>query len=194
MDEETEYRIKRVQAGEIQDYVYIVQKYQTQIFMYCWRLISNKQEAEDAVQDVLVKAYEKINLYKPEVNFSSWLYKIAYHHCINIIRRKKVQQKWKFRLMAQDQSAISPAEMLDRQLFNEPLSQALGKLNVVERNLLVLRVFEEKSFAEIGEILNKSPDAVKKKFARTKIKLKKWMSPKEEELCQNYNVLLKTKI
>ncbi|MFB8374603.1 RNA polymerase sigma factor [Paenibacillus taichungensis] len=194
MDEETEYRIKRVQDGEIQDYVYIVQKYQTQIFMYCWRLISNKQEAEDAVQDVLVKAYEKINLYKPEVNFSSWLYKMAYHHCINIIRRKKVQQKWKFRLMAQDESAISPAEMLDRQLFNEPLSRALGKLNVVERNLLVLRVFEEKSFAEIGEILNKSPDAVKKKFARTKIKLKKWMIPKEEELCQNYNVLLKTKI
>jgi RNA polymerase sigma-70 factor (ECF subfamily) len=62
MDEETEYRIRRVQAGEIQDYVYIVQKYQKQIFMYCWRLLSSKQEAEDAVQDVLVKAYEKINL------------------------------------------------------------------------------------------------------------------------------------
>ncbi|MCP1427221.1 RNA polymerase subunit sigma [Paenibacillus amylolyticus] len=194
MYEETEYRIKRVQAGETQEYVYIVQKYQKQIFMYCWRLISNKQEAEDAVQDVLVKAYEKIDAYKPEVNFSAWLYKIAYHHCINIIRRKKMQQKWKFRLMAQDQTAISPAEMLDNQLFNEPLSRALEKLNVVERNLLILRVFEEKSFVEIAEILNKSPDAVKKKFARTKIKLKKWMKPKEEELCQNYNVLLKTKI
>ncbi|XOJ01590.1 RNA polymerase sigma factor [Paenibacillus polymyxa] len=194
MYEETEYRIKRVQAGETQEYVYIVQKYQKQIFMYCWRLISNKQEAEDAVQDVLVKAYEKIDAYKPEVNFSAWLYKIAYHHCINIIRRKKMQQKWKFRLMVQDQTAISPAEMLDNQLFNEPLSRALEKLNVVERNLLILRVFEEKSFVEIAEILNKSPDAVKKKFARTKIKLKKWMRPKEEELCQNYNVLLKTKI
>ncbi|WP_315373408.1 sigma factor, partial [Paenibacillus xylanexedens] len=66
MYEETEYRIKRVQAGETQEYVYIVQKYQKQIFMYCWRLISNKQEAEDAVQDILVKAYEKIDAYKPE--------------------------------------------------------------------------------------------------------------------------------
>ncbi|MGV2966974.1 RNA polymerase sigma factor, partial [Paenibacillus sp. AGC30] len=94
-----------------------------------------------------------------EVYFSAWLYKLAYHHCINIIRRKKMQQKWNFRLMAQDQSTISPAEMLDSQLFNEPLSRALEKLNVVERNLLILRVFEEKSFAEIAGILNKSPDA-----------------------------------
>lgn len=74
-----------------------------------------------------------------------------------------MQQKWNFRLMAQDQSTISPAEMLDSQLFNEPLSRALEKLNVVERNLLILRVFEEKSFAEIAGILNKSPDARDKK-------------------------------
>ncbi|MGO4527925.1 RNA polymerase sigma factor [Paenibacillus sp. 2TAF8] len=194
MDEETEYRIRRVQAGEIQDYVYIVQKYQKQIFMYCWRLLSSKQEAEDAVQDVLVKAYEKINLYKPEVNFTSWVYKIAYYHCINIIRRKKMHQKWKFSLLSQDQSMNSPAEMLEQRLFNEPLSRALEKLNVAERNLLVLRVFEEKSFAEIGEILNKSPEAVKKKFARTKIKIQKMMNSTEEERCQNYNILLKTKI
>lgn len=79
-----------------------------------------------------------------------------------------MQQKWKFRLIAQDQSAISPAEMLDSQLFNEPLSRAFAKLNVAERNLLILRVFEEKSFAEIAEILNKSPDAVKKNLPEPK--------------------------
>ncbi|MGC5772694.1 RNA polymerase sigma factor [Paenibacillus pabuli] len=195
MDEETEYRIKRVQAGEIQDYVYIVQKYQKQIFTYCWRLLSSRQEAEDAVQDILVKAYEKINLYKPNVSFSSWLYKMAYHHCINIIRRKKMHQKWKLGLINQNQTANSPAEIMERQLFSEPLNRALGKLNTVERNLLVLRIYEEKSFAEIGEILNKSPEAVKKKYTRTKNKLKKMMSElKEEEKCLDYNVLLKTKV
>lgn len=195
MDEETEYRIKRVKAGEIQDYAYIVHKYQKQIFTYCWRLLSSRHEAEDAVQDILVKAYEKINLYKPDVSFSSWLYKVAYHHCMNIIRRKKMQQKWKFGLINQNQTANSPAEMMERQLFSEPLSRALGKLNAEERNLLVLRIYEEKSFAEIGEILNKSPEAVKKKYTRTKIKLKKMMSElREEEKCLNYNTLLKTKV
>jgi RNA polymerase sigma-70 factor (ECF subfamily) len=105
-----------------------------------------------------------------------------------------MHQKWKFSLLSQDQSMNSPAEMLEQRLFNEPLSRALEKLNVAERNLLVLRVFEEKSFAEIGEILNKSPEAVKKKFARTKIKIQKMMNSTEEERCQNYNILLKTKI
>ncbi|MDQ0655997.1 RNA polymerase sigma factor [Paenibacillus sp. W2I17] len=57
----------------------------------------------------------------------------------------------------------SPAEIMERQLFSQPLSRVLGKLNAVEGNLLVLRIFEEKSTAEIGEILIKSLEAVMKK-------------------------------
>nr|WP_223069102.1 sigma-70 family RNA polymerase sigma factor [Paenibacillus caui] len=173
MDEEIEYRIKRVQAGEIQDYSYIVKEYQHQIFVYCWRLLGSKQEAEDAVQEVLVKAFEKINMYRPTVAFSSWLYKMAYHYCLNLIHRKKLQRKFKFGLFNQNMTTASAAQVIERQLFSEPLSQALEKLTAEERNLLVLRVFEEKSFGEIGEIVNKSPEAVKKKYGRTKTKLKK---------------------
>lgn len=196
MDEETEYRITRVQAGEIQDYAYIVKKYQHQIFVYCWRLLGNEQEAEDAVQDILVKAFEKISMYKPAVSFSSWLYKIAYHHCLNSIQRKKLQQKLKFGLFTRSMATDSAAQVVERQLFSEPLSRALDQLTTEERNLLVLRVFEEKSFAEIGEIMNKSQDAVKKKYGRTKTKLKKMMDTgtfKEEKACVNYTTLSKTK-
>lgn len=196
MDEEIEYRIRRVQAGEIQDYAFIVKKYQHPIFVYCWRLLGNEQEAEDAVQDILVKAFEKIAMYKPVVSFSSWLYKIAYHHCLNVIQRKKLQQKLKFGLFSRSMTTDSAAQVIERRLFSEPLSRALDQLAAEERNLLVLRVFEEKSFAEIGEIMNKSEEAVKKKYGRTKIKLKKMMDTdtlKEEQPCVNYTTLSKTK-
>ncbi|WP_225999788.1 RNA polymerase sigma factor [Paenibacillus sp. BJ-4] len=195
MDEEIEFRIKRVQAGEVQDYAFIVKKYQHQILVYCWRLLGNEQEAEDAVQDILVKSFEKINMYKPTVSFSSWLYKIAYYHCLNLIRRKKLHQTLKLGLFTHNMTATdSAAQIIESQLFSEPLSRALNKLTAEERSLLVLRIFEEKSFGEIGEIMNKSQEAVKKKYSRTKIKLKKMISPmKEEEECVNFSTLFKTK-
>ncbi|WP_233277463.1 RNA polymerase sigma factor [Paenibacillus durus] len=162
--------------------------------MSLWARFVCEQEAEDAVQDILVKAFEKINMYKPTVSFSSWLYKMAYHHCLNLIHRKKLQQKFKVGLFTPNMTTDSAAQVIERQLFSEPLSRALDKLTAEERTLLVLRIFEEKSFDEIGEIMNKSQEAVKKKYGRTKTKLKKIMDHmKEEEKCVSYNTLFKTK-
>lgn len=196
MSEEIEYRIKRVQAGEIQDYSYIVKEHQRQIFVYCWRLLGSEHEAEEAVQDILVKAFEKINMYKPTMGFSSWLYKMAYHHCLNLIRRKNLQRKFRINLFTStNMTADSAAQVMERQLFSEPLSRALGQLNAEERNLLVLRIFEEKSFGEIGEIMDKSEEAIKKKYGRTKTKLKKMMEPiKEDPKCVNYKTELRNKV
>ncbi|MGP0576246.1 RNA polymerase sigma factor [Paenibacillus peoriae] len=196
MNEEIEYRIKRVQAGEIQDYAYIVKEHQRQIFVYCWRLLGSEHEAEEAVQDILVKAFEKINMYKPTMGFSSWLYKMAYHHCLNLIRRKNLQRKFRINLFTStNMTTDSAAQVMERQLFSEPLSRALGQLNAEERNLLVLRIFEEKSFGEIGEIMNKSEEAIKKKYGRTKTKLKKMMEPiKEDPKCVNYKTELRNKV
>lgn len=153
MNEEIEYKIKRVQAGEIQDYAYIVKEYQRQIFVYCWRLLGSEHEAEEAVQDILVKAFEKINMYKLTMGFSSWLYKMAYHHCLNLIRRKNLQRKFKITLFTStNMTSDSAAQVLERQLFSEPLSRALDQLNAEERNLLVLRIFEEKRLEKLGKL------------------------------------------
>ena len=69
-------------------------------------MLGNRQEAEDAAQEVLVKAYEKIHLYQQRVSFSSWLYKIAYHHCLNLLRRRQLQRKI-MRLFRQESLAPS---------------------------------------------------------------------------------------
>ncbi|WP_081949705.1 RNA polymerase sigma factor [Paenibacillus durus] len=142
------HRIKRVQAGEIQDYTYIVKKYQHQIFVYCWRLLGNEQEAEDAVQDILVKAFEKINMYKPTVSFSSWLYKMAYHHCLNLIHRKKLQQKFKVGLFTQNMTTDSAAQVIESQLFSEKLF--MKKLNWKKADFTLARYAKGKDYVNIS--------------------------------------------
>jgi RNA polymerase sigma factor (sigma-70 family) len=170
-----EHTVVRVQAGEVESYAHIVEAYQKPIYRYCCRLLGSQTEAEDAVQDILVKAYQHIGTYRPIVSFSSWLYKIAYHHCLSLIRKRQRHLKI-MALFQPDPPAESPEQLMDRYIFNEHLTFALLKLKMDERNLLVLRIFEEQSFPEIAEILDKNTDAVKKKYRRTITKLGKIMN------------------
>lgn len=176
-----EAAIQRVLQGDQQAFVHIVETYQQRIFMYCWRLLNQRQEAEDAVQDILVKAYQKLDTYKPHTSFSSWLYKIAYHHCLNVQRSSSFFQKILPLLRSDKDQSDSAEDEVEKSIFSEPLDRALRKLSSEERNLLVLRVFEEKSYAEIAQIMNKTAESVKKRYSRTLQKIKKWIIEREGE-------------
>lgn len=182
-----ELTIERVLNGDRQAFVHIVEAFQQQIFMYCWRLLNQRQDAEDAVQEIMVKAYRKLEKYKPETSFSAWLYKMAYHHCLNMLRRKRYFQNIVPKLRADKEHAASAEQEAQKYIISEPMERALRRLSPDERNLLILRIFEEKSFAEIGQILDKTKDAVKKRYSRLIQKLKKWMHDREGEPRWNFN-------
>ncbi|MFF2015595.1 RNA polymerase sigma factor [Paenibacillus sp. NPDC058177] len=172
--------IQQVQQGAAEAFIPIVEAYQRQLFIYCCRLLGDEQDAEDAVQDIFLKAYKSIYSYAQAVSFSAWLYKIAYHHCLNLIRKRQLYDKlsrlWKGHFVAE-----SAEQEYLRGVFNEPLSKALTKLSAEERSLLILYVFHEKSYTEIGEIAGKSPEAVRKKITRVRNKVKDNINSCQEE-------------
>lgn len=142
-------------------------------------MLENKQDAEDAVQDILVKGYQSIHRYTPKVNFSAWLYRIAYHHCLNLLRRRRLH-KQVMRIFQPELISASPEQELDARLYTPSLSAALSRLSLEERNMLILRVFEEKTYAEISEILGVSPNALTKRMNRIKLKVQEAMKLEEE--------------
>ncbi|GGF98051.1 ECF RNA polymerase sigma factor SigW [Paenibacillus albidus] len=181
-----EEKIKRIQAGEVYLFSEIIRLYQQRIYLYCFRLLNNKEEAEDALQDILVKAYQNIGNFQPQANFTSWLYRVAYHHCLNQLRRQKFQNQLQ-RLLRQDVTAKSAEQIVENRLFSGPVASALEKLSMEERNLVILRIFEDKSFAEIGEILGKSTVTVRKRYERTRRKLKEAIERREKQLWARIN-------
>ncbi|KTD84985.1 RNA polymerase subunit sigma [Paenibacillus etheri] len=181
-----EEKIKRVQAGEVYLFSDIIRLYQQRIYLYCFRLLNNKEEAEDAVQDIFIKAYQNIGHFESQVSFNSWLYRVSYNHCLNQLRRKKFQNQLR-KLLRQDVTTKSAEQMVENQLFSESVTSALEKLSVEERNLLILRIFEDKSFAEISEILGKSTVTVRKRYERTRCKLREVIERKEKQLCVRTN-------
>lgn len=171
----------------------VVEAFQRPIFIFCCRMLSDEQEAEDAAQDIFVKAYQAIRRCRQAAGFSSWLYKIAYRHCLNLLRSRRLQQN-KRMLLRPDEAAASPEEIVDRQSFSPPLDAALQRLTPFERSLLVLSVFEEKTNAEIAAIVGKSPESVKKRIARTKRKVRDMLEKEGEEEWIVGRPVLKTKI
>ncbi|MWV43347.1 sigma-70 family RNA polymerase sigma factor [Paenibacillus sp. HJL G12] len=192
--ESTEEYVSRVKAGDGESFRPIVEIYQQQIYVYCCRMLGCKQDAQDAVQDILFKAYTKLDLYESRATFSSWLYKIAYHHCLNMLRKRHIRDRV-YRLFKPATFTESAEQNLDRQWFSPPLEYALSRLSVEERSILILRVFEEEPFAEIADILGKSTDAVKKKYTRLKQKVIRLIAEKEgEKGCNTKESLVKMKL
>ncbi|MGM1047244.1 MAG: RNA polymerase sigma factor [Bacillota bacterium] len=179
-----EQYVQQLQAGQEEAFIPIVREYQQQLYIYCCRLLGSEQDAEDAVQEIFLKAYKSISSYKPSVSFNAWLYKIAYHHCLNLIHRRQLYEKIG-RLLKGQIFAESAEQEFFRGTFSEPLSRALVSLPIEERSLLILYVFHDKSYSEIGEITDKSPDAIRKKLNRIKKKVKdkmnKWQGEEKWE-------------
>ena len=168
--------VEEIKAGETERFGAIVEALQQPIFRYCYHMLGQKEEAEDAVQEVLIKAYEQIDHYKTSLSFSAWVYKIAYHHCLNLLNRKK-----RYRMISFFTSSVPAAirnegeTRVDSQQLSEPLHLALLQLSPAERNLIILRVVEEKEYEELATMLNKNTAALRKQYERALKKCKQYL-------------------
>lgn len=191
--QELELLIITIQRGNSRQYSLIVKAFQQPIYRYCYRLLANKQDAEDAVQDILVKAYQSLHQYKRAEHFSAWLYRIAYHYCLNLLRKRRVH-KQVMRIIRLETLSASPEQELDNRLYKPSLAAALSQLSLEERNMLILRVFEEQTFAEMSEILKIKPNALIKRMKRIKQKVQKAMKSEEEIDWREQRLPMNTKI
>jgi RNA polymerase sigma-70 factor (ECF subfamily) len=151
----------------------IIDEYGQKIYKYCYGMLRNKQEAEDATQEVFIKAYKSSEL-RDIANVSSWLYKVAYNHCLNVIKRNRLIS---FLPIKEEMKVDSSTQLTDSSEngFSEMITNVMLKLSAQNRAVLILRVVEEKSYEEIATIVNKKPDAVRKQFERVKKKVKNYI-------------------
>jgi len=151
----------------------IIEENGQKIYKYCYNMLRNRQEAEDAVQDIFIKVYNNMNHIHEIKSVSSWLYKIAYHHCLNTIRRKKLL----FFIPINEDLKIDVANYNTgiESEFSEQLTLVISHLSAQDRAVLILRIIEEKRYDEIAVIFNKKPDAIRKQYERVKKKVKSYI-------------------
>jgi RNA polymerase sigma-70 factor (ECF subfamily) len=80
-------QLAAAQGGDRQAFGDLTETYRRALLAYCYRLLGSSEDAEDLVQDVLLRAWLKLDTFEPRGSFRSWLYKIATHACLNVLAR-----------------------------------------------------------------------------------------------------------
>lgn len=159
--------VERVKLGEQSYFEQIIENLQQPIFSYCCYLLGNYHEAQDAVQEIFIKAYQKIHLYRSNRSFTAWLYRIAYNHCINLIRRRNlVKFVPLLEALASNKTNCSHEPNYEESMAE--VQELLKVLKPIDRSIIVLKVLHEKSFDEIGKIIEMKPASARKRFERAK--------------------------
>ncbi|QFF99877.1 sigma-70 family RNA polymerase sigma factor [Psychrobacillus glaciei] len=161
----TEYVIEESHETKVEE---LLKEYHQKIYVYCYNILRNAHDAEDAAQEVFIKAFQSKKLMEIS-NSSAWLYRIAYNYCLNKIKRKKMIEFIPFaekgRLQKETDSSGDYSDF--------ELSYILAQLKPKERALIVLRIIEDKDFTEIASILEISIPNARKRFERIKAKIQK---------------------
>ncbi len=155
----SDQEIVRRAIHQADDFALIIERYQQPIRRYIMRLGCRSQsDADDLLQDIFLKVYLHLNDYNPKLKFSSWVYRIGHNETINFFRKQKrhiqpVATEEDLELFEKVADPLNIPAALDTKLTAERVNQALTHLNGRYQDVLVLRYLEEKSYAEISDIL-----------------------------------------
>lgn len=177
MTDQTDEAITReVQAGNIDLFGVLVERYEPKLQRYAKRFLFGYEDSQDIVQDVFLKAFTNLQSFDPALRFSPWIYRIAHNEFINAIKKKGREPLAFF-----DPDTLLPhpvaREQADTNLMSEELKKmldsCLDKLDPKYREPLVLFYYEDMDYAGIAEILRVPVSTVGVRLSRGKQQLQK---------------------
>jgi RNA polymerase sigma-70 factor (ECF subfamily) len=170
--------VKMVQKQNGRAYQELFSRYNKKLFTYIFHLVGNKNETEDILQNVFSKTYKNIKNFDTSRKFSSWIYRIAHNETVNFLKRRSKfhSVSWEDITASKDKLDIStndelPGDRWAKQEINKEIDEALDKLPKKYSQILKLRYFQEFSYEDIGEMLNKPVNTVGTLINRAKKKL-----------------------
>lgn len=174
--------ISQILNGNFDAYEILVNRYSTPLLNLCYRYLHQREEAEDATQDIFLKAYTGLADWEPRAQFKTWLYRIAVNHCLNIVRRRKIVH---FKSLQDPKKGIDFFNTLctSQEDENEEhvsgnqrekfIHYLLNQLSETHRTVLILYYYQQMSYKEIAETLQVSLSSVESRLFRAKKKLAK---------------------
>jgi RNA polymerase sigma-70 factor, ECF subfamily len=159
----------------------LIKKYLNYVYNFIFQIVKNQPDAEDLTQETFVKVWKKINKYKPEYKFKTWLFSIAKNTALDFIKKKRVitfseldnlEKEYIFSDSIEDKSD-SPLENLEKQADLNILDKAINELSPAYKTTLDLHYREGLKFREIADLLKESIDTIKTRNRRALQYMKK---------------------
>jgi RNA polymerase sigma-70 factor (ECF subfamily) len=175
-------------AGERELFHDLIRPYERMLFNACHGMLRNPEEAEDAVQDAVLKAFRGLKGFRAEAKFSTWIVTIATNEARNRLRRQKIVPMESLEGQTEPfEGDVTPAilrdwrpvpsEVLESQQIRAMIESAVGELPPIYREVFMLRDVEELNVQETAEALGIEPGAVKTRLHRARMMLQKLLAP-----------------
>lgn len=156
--------------GDRKAFEMIIQTHTRALFAVAYGILQDRGEAEDAVQDALVKAWKSRWRVRDPEKFPAWLCMIARHRARDVFRKGRTVP------LSETHEAIDP-EPIDTTSVDQRLHAVLASLPEVHRSALMLRYFEEMDYASIEKLLGLTNGALRGILGRALATMRKQLKP-----------------
>lgn len=174
--------IERSLSGDRQAFGQLVERYSGAVYNLSYRMLGSIQDAEDATQEIFLRAYTRLESYDRGRKFSTWLLSVASNYCIDRIRRRR------YAWVTLDDVAFSlpssgpgPERSLLQREQRETVQQAITALPEAYRLVTVLRYWQDLSYNEIAEVTGLTEATVKTRLHRARKMLAELLEPADAE-------------
>ena len=171
----------------------LVRRYQRPVFSLIYRMVRDRETAEDLAQETFIKVLNAIDTYRPEHKFSSWIFKIANNAAIDHLRRREpdvlslhgapdavsVERQEATALQVSDRGE-SPLDELAARELGSHIESAIARLRPEYRACILLRHVEGRAYEEIAAILDLPLGTVKTYIHRARAELRDILEPLRE--------------
>jgi RNA polymerase sigma-70 factor (ECF subfamily) len=156
----TDQEIVRQTFAHKEAFGLLIERYEAKLLRYLERLgVGVREDREDILQNAFVKAYRNLHSFDPTLEFSSWIYRITHNEAMSFFRAKRARPQ---AILSEEGTALltelsdeqaDTAALAEHRLSREELAKALDALDDRYRTALLLRFFEDRSYAEMSDIL-----------------------------------------
>lgn len=173
--------LRDFQQGNESAFNHILERYTQPVMSFAFRFLGNRDDAEDATQEIFIKIFHSSKKYSFSGKLSTWIFTIAANHCRNIIRKRKILSFFPLNIFASDDyppheipdtAQKTPLHEAEQSELSRAVNAALASLSDTQRSAILLSKYENMSLEEIARILRVSTGAVKQLIFRAKLRLK----------------------
>lgn len=167
--------LERLARGDELAWRHVFNAHRDRIYGFCLRMMRNREEAEDISQEVFLRAVRAIGKFRGDASLKTWLHEIARNLCLTRLAAAKkgteyaADDSWIANLASENPGADRTSASVE---LREALEVAIGELEPVFREAILLREIEDQSYEEIASVTGASVDTVKTRIHRARAKLK----------------------
>jgi RNA polymerase sigma-70 factor (ECF subfamily) len=177
MGRSDEELVEACQAGEASAFDVLVARWEDRIRGAAYRILGSEDEARDVAQEAFLRAYRGLSGFKQEARFSSWLYQIATNLCRDRLRRRKTRPQVSLEALEATGPVIMETgpgahERLIERDVAEAVRRAIHALPEEQREVVILKEYQELTFLEIAQALDVPVSTVKTRLYRGLVQLR----------------------